>query len=338
MKHFANCFAVGLSLFAAAQGAAVAQAVITTPGGNVSLGVGLLGNLGAGSLPGGSNAGGAPYGIYYAPTMQDAIAPGCFCEGWGVSVNNSISGGASIDNPTPGNLSSLSFTSTASTATSVTQLGGTGLVISQAYAPSSASNVLFQDTVTLTNMGSTDLTDVKYARPDDWDIPPTEFNEYVTVQGVGAKDLIFSNDDGFCSVDPLVGCADILAGTDNVNFTKVGPTDQGSDFVFDFGTIAAGSSYTFNIFYGVGADEATTEAALGTVGAEVFALGYASNGPGGLANASSAVWAFGFSGVGGTAVLPPPTTSTTPEPSSWLLVASGVAGVATRLRRKISRS
>jgi hypothetical protein len=334
MKQNLNRIFAMLALFAVAEGAALAQAVITSPGGTVALGVGQLGNLGAGSLPAGSNDAGAPFGIYYAPTMQDGVAPGCFCEGWGVSVNGTTSGGASIDNPSPGNITLSSFASTASTATSITTLNGTGLQISQAFQPSASPEVLFEDVVTLTNTGSTALTDVSYARPTDWDIPPTEFDEYVTVAGVGATDLKFSNDNGFCSVDPLTPCADIIGGTDNVNFTKVGPTDQGSDFVFDFGTLAAGASTTFDIFYGVGANEATTLAALGAVSAEVFALGYASNGPDGSANTDSPVWAFGFAGVGGTPIEPVPPS--VPEPSTWVLFGTGLAGVATRVRSKLS--
>ena len=332
MKRIAYHIVAVLAVLAFVGGSALAQAVITSPSGTISLGVGQLGNLGAGSLPSTSNAPGLPYGIYYAPTNQDAVAPGCFCEGWGGSVNGTTSGGASIANPSPGNLTLVSFTSTATTATSITTLNGTGLQVSQAYSPSSAPEALFEDVVTLTNNGSTTLTNVSYARPTDWDIPPTEFDEYVTVGGVGATDLVFSNDNGFCSVDPLVACPDIIAGTDNVDFTKVGPTDQGSDFVFDFGSLTAGQSTTFDIFYGVGSDEANTVAALGTVGAEVYALGYASNGPGGTANTDSPVWAFGFSGVGGTPIEPVP-VAPVPEPTSLILLGSGLAGIIARRKR-----
>jgi hypothetical protein len=306
---------------------AFAQAVITS--GDVSLGVGLTGELGAGSLPSGSNDAGAMYGIYYAPTMQDAIAPGCFCEGWGVSINNTTSGYSANANGSSGTINSVSFTSTASTATAVTTLGSTGLQISQAYAPSAASNVLFEDTVTLTNTSGTAMTNVEYARAMDWDIPPTEFDEYVTIGGVGASDLVFSNDNGFCAPNPLGSCSEIVSGTTNVNFTTAGPTDQGSYFVFDFGTLAAGDSTTFDIFYGAGADNATVWSALGTVGAEVYALGY--NSSTGAPGFNDPTWAFGFSGVGGTPVTP----GVTPEPTTFMLLGTGLA---TLIGRKLRRS
>lgn len=323
---------VVLALVGASGLAAWGQAVITLPGGQVSLGVDALGALGAGSLPAGSNVPGGHYGIYYAPAKQDAIAPGCFCEGWGVSVNGTTAGYVGNDDGGTSNITGVSFASTSSTATSVVGLTGTGLQVTQAFAPSTANTVLFQDTVTLTNTGSTALTNVDYTRSMDWDIPPTEFDEYVSIGGVPASALLFSNDNGFCTPDPLVACSAILAGTTNTDFTTAGPTDQGSFFTFGLGSLAAGASTSFDIFYGAADNEADAFAALSTDSVEVYALGLASNGPGGAPNYNGATWAFGFAGVGGTA-LPPP--STTPEPSSILLVASGLLGGITTIRRRM---
>ena len=305
------------------------QAVITLPGGQVSLGIASLGQLGAGSIPSTSNntstTGGGyssmsfhEYGIYLTSQNADGIAPGCFCEGWGVSANG-VAGYAGNQNGGTSNLSSVSFNSTASTATSVVNLTGATLQVTQAYAPTTApgaSNVLFVDTVTLTNTGASALTDVRYARSMDWDINPTEFNEYITVGGLGANALLFSNDDGFCTPNPLAtgSCAAIVSGTSNVNFTKLGPADQGSFFSFGFGNLAAGASKTFYIYYGAGANEATSLGALTAIGAEVYTLGYASNGTGGTANINSGVWAFGFKGVGGT---PIGGAVTVPTLSTW---------------------
>ena len=125
-------------------------------------------------------------------------------------------------------------------------------------------------------------------------------------------------------------------GTTNTNFTKFGPADHGSFFTFDFGGLAAGETKTFDIFYGAAPSEDEAIAALTGVSAEVFALGYASNGPGGAPNlgapgsTSAGVWAFGFAGVGGT-----PIGGAVPEPSSFVLLGGGLllAAGCRRLRK-----
>jgi hypothetical protein len=268
---------------------------------------------------------------------NDSIAPGCFCEGWGVSADAAH---GQIGNANGGNhnITGVSFVSAASTATSVTTLNGSTLQVTQAYGPSAgAPTVLFDDDdkVTLTN---TDLVnaigDVKYTRAMDWDIQHTPFAEYVTIGGVGASALSFSNDNGFCSPDPTVPCGAIMSGTTNTDFTKKGPADHGSFFAFDFGGLAAGASKTFDIFYGAAPSEGEAIAALTGVSAEVFALGYASNGPGGAPNlgapgsTSAGVWAFGFAGVGGTPI------GGVPEPSSFVLLGGSALLLAFRRLRK----
>jgi hypothetical protein len=121
-----------------------AGAVITS--GAVSMGINDTGELNFGF----NLDTGLPFGIALAG-VGDGISPGCLCEGWGVAVNGSIAGGASRANPNPGNLTSVSFSSTASTATSVVTLTSLpALSVTQAYAPS-ASSALFENTVTITN-------------------------------------------------------------------------------------------------------------------------------------------------------------------------------------------
>jgi type IV pilus assembly protein PilY1 len=320
MKRLA-CFAVLLI----ATTVAWADAVITLPTGEVTIGVETLGALGPSV--------GIALNTMTAP--NDSIAPGCFCEGWGVSAD-AAHGQIGNANGGNSNITGVSFASTASTATSIVTLNGSSLQVTQAYGPSSgAPHALFQDTVTLTN---TDLVnaigDVKYTRAMDWDIEHTPFEEFVTIGGVGASALVFSNDDGFCAPDPTVPCSAILGGTTNTNFTKLGPTDQGSFFTFDFGGLAAGASKTFDIFYGAAPSEGEAIAALTGVSAEVFALGFASNGPNGGPNVGapgstdSGVWAFGFAGVGGTPI------GGTPEPSSFVLLGGGLLLLGLRRLRK----
>ena len=81
--------------------------------------------------------------------------------------------------------------------------------------------------------------------------------------GVGASALSFDQN-GSCTPDRLAPtdpihatatCNEIVSGTTNTNFTKLGPADQGSFFTFDFGGLAAGESKSFDIFYGAAPSE-----------------------------------------------------------------------------------
>lgn len=329
--------------------AAWGQAVITLPDGNVSLGVGAFGALGncAGSdcsgdvvasgtpgLPATSNDPGYPYGIYLKSQNADSVTPGCFCEGWGAAYNGTVQGNSSNSNGGNTNITGVSFASTSSTATSVVTIGG--LKITQAYAPAAgALTALFKDTVTITNTGATTLNNVEYARSTDWDINPTEFHEIETLGGWGATALTYSVNNGFCTDNPLtlasscgaIGTTKGSAWT-NTNFTQNGIADQGSSFLFNFGSLAAGGSDTFDIYYGAADNNAAALAALGGVGAEVYVLGYASNGPDGTANLDSGTWMFGFSGVGGKPI------TATPEPGTLSLCGIGLLGLAKSLRKR----
>jgi hypothetical protein len=159
---------------------------------------------------------------------RGGIMPGCLCEGWGASLG-ATTGWSANSNGGDNNVSLVSFVSTAATATSVVTVGSS-LTVTQAYGLS-ASNALVRNHVTLTNTSAVADT-VRYSRSMDWDIPPTEFNENVTIGGVGATRLIFSNDNGFATPNPLVHPGEWTPGTTNVNFTDNGPADHGAFFTF----------------------------------------------------------------------------------------------------------
>jgi hypothetical protein len=289
-----------------------ASASATLTFGDVRLGVQDLGALGGNGV-----------GISFAG-VGDAIMPGCLCEGWGASYGSvyGYSGNANGGNV---NVSALGFTSTATTAVSSVRVGSS-LSITQAYAPS-ASAGLFKNTVTLTNTGSSSIADVRYARAMDWDIPPTTFSEYVTINRGTSSNLLFSNDNGFATPNPLVNPDDRSSGTRNVSFVDSGPNDHGAFFTFGFGALAAGESKTFNIFYGATASESAALSALSTVGAEVFSLGQ--SGSGGQLTGSPATFIFGFSGVGGTPVIP-----AVPEPETYAMLLAGLGVLGAAARRK----
>jgi type IV pilus assembly protein PilY1 len=267
------------------------------------------------------------------PTWQDATSPGCFCEGWGVSVNNATSGFANVD--TDGGVTNLSVVgapaATASTFTTTTELTSLpGLTVRHAYAPAdNAPGALFKVEVTIRNDTNAAVTDVKYVRVMDWDVPPTEFDEYVTIRGTATTTLLEkSHLDGFASADPLDTSCDANGcgyGGVDVDFTDAGPADHGAYFRFNFGTIEAGAEYAFTIFYGAAGSEAAAEAARLAEGLELFSYGQSN---GGQRTGAPATYIFGFAGVGGT---PPPPV---PEPGSLALLGLGLVGLGAARRRR----
>lgn len=303
---------------------AMASAIITN--GTIGLGVDDEGQLNIGSTN--SSAGGTTnYGLRDIGTNWEATAQGCLCEGWGAAVAGT--GTTVYANNASGTSATLvSFASTASTATSiVTSVGGAALTVSHVYAPS-ASALLYQVEVTITNTSGADFTGgTLYRRVMDWDIEPTPFNEYSTIQGgAGAANVLFSSNNGFANSNPFSDGSGSIAG----DFVDFGPTDHGALFDFSFGALKAGESQKLTVFYGAAPTEASALAALGLVGAEVYSFGQSSRdrlgGTDGLRT-----FIFGFKGVGGTVV-----PGAVPEASTWMMMIAGfgIAGMSLRGRRR----
>jgi hypothetical protein len=177
-------------------------------------------------------------------------------------------------------------------------------VVTHAYGVSLAPN-LFQGNITITNTGSSTLSNVVYRRAMDWDVPLTEFAEYVTHKGVTANlesnggAIRYASNNGFASSDPLVHAGFRSSATVNTDFIDNGASDHGSVFDFAFGDLAAGESRTFNIFYGAAANEAAALSALKTINADVYSLGQSTDADGG-ANDDAPTFIFAFGGVGST--------------------------------------
>src|SRR6266540_5743765 len=204
------------------------------------------------------------------------------------------------------NLSATGFTSTADSATSVTKIADT-FEVTQDYHPSPATPNLYEVTVTIKNISSGKIGDLRYRRVMDWDVPPTTFNEYVTIHTGGASKVLYSSDDGFASADPLAGPSQLLFSEEA---TDSGPSDAGSLFDFGFGSLDAGASTSFTLLYGAAGAENDALSSLASAGAEIYSFGQPSSTDGptlGLPN----TFMFGAKGVGGTPVGAPSINSIT---------------------------
>ncbi|KNX39833.1 Autotransporter beta-domain protein [Roseovarius tolerans] len=283
---------------------ASAQAVIDN--GAVQLGINPAGNLVTGGI-----------GLTFLNTTAasgEALAPGCACEGWGVAdlttgefakagqsfgFSNIVSSGLTVTG------TGTDASSSGNAATSVTGIadGALSLQLTHDFAPS-ASSSLYEVDVIIENTGAGGVGDLVYRRAMDWDVPDTEFSEFVTIGGWPAANLIGSSDDGFADGNPNVALTTIAPDAVlNGNFTDSGPADHGSVFDFGFGTLAAGDTTEFQMFYGAAASEADAFVALGEVGAEVFSLGQPSSTDGDTLGTPH-TFIFGFAGVGGTPIGP----------------------------------
>lgn len=318
-----------LALLSAAN--AFAGAIITS--GPVALGINDEGHLNydVGNIVSNSTRTGLAI-LGNSGSYLDATSPGCFCEGWGVSFE-STSGYANVSTDSGvNNLSVLSFTSTASTATSTVAITSfPDLVVSQAYQPASIRpNELFENIVTITNKSARDLNNVRYVRVMDWDVPPTEFNEYVTIRGTATTSLLEeSHLNGFATANPLAIGTESGFGGLNVDVIDAGPRDHGARFLFNFGTIKAGESYSFSVYYGAAYDQATMLQALFDESIELYSLGQSN---GGQVTGSPYTYAFGFKGVGGIVIDP-----IIPEPSTVAFIAMGLLGGLVAVRRRFAK-
>jgi hypothetical protein len=230
-------------------------------------------------------------GLQYVPTGGDALIPGCWCEGWGIhDLLSGVAGWASVSNGgISSNLVVQEFDVTATTARSVVEIAGR-LRVTHDYRPSGDPR-LFEVRVRVENIGATDASLV-YRRAMDWDVPPTEFDEFVTVQGT-APYLLDVTNDGFSYVDPREPLWDLgHRGT----FVDAGPTDHGAAFDLSLGELEPGETADLTLFYGAAATEAGALTALGTVGAHIYSLGQP-NTPDGARLGTPNTFMFGIRGA-----------------------------------------
>ena len=226
-------------------------------------------------------------GLEHVPTGAEGLINGCWCEGWGVADRAAgLSGFASVGNGGVSHaLTVTDFTVTTETADSTVEIGDR-LRVRHLYRPSPRPE-LYEVDLTVENIGAA-AADVVYRRAMDWDVPPTEFDEFVTVHGAHPR-LLDATDNGFNNVDPLLPLYDLGA---RGAFADVGPDDRGAAFDFSLGTLAPGERTTLTMFYGAASSEAAALAALDAVGADLYSLGQ-SNTPDGPTLGTPTTFMFG---------------------------------------------
>jgi type IV pilus assembly protein PilY1 len=340
-KHALAAACFGALLFAYSDSAR-AGAVLTS--GNVTIGINPEGNLidqgpeGVIPTPLPTGSEGNRFSVFLKD-VGDALSPGCACEAWGASAGSTV-GHAGVSNGGISNITVDSFNSTSTTATSVTHLTSlAALEITQHYQPSKSA-ALFEDVVTIKNTGATTLTDVRYSRTMDWDIPPNEFSEFVTIKGTTTtSQLLHSGDNGFATPDPTSTSFSSLVA-DKTDATDSGPADHGFAVAFGFGDLEPGATKTFSIFYGADYTETKALEALGTVGAELYSLGQTAKD-----KDNTPTFIFAFKGVGGVVIEPPPDGGggggggAVPLPAAaWMgLSTLGGLGVVRKIRRRLAK-
>ncbi len=308
-------------------GVASAQGILTSVNGLVQIGINDDGSLNR-FVPSSGDVRGIAYD-FGSGNFRDALSPGCYCESWGVAGNGS--GGQVGQSTGNSNISVYGAGSTLTSFTSNTELGSTGLTVTQTYTLSSenATGALFKNSIVLTNTTGATITDLRFARAMDWDVPPTEFSEFVTHVGTGTTlSLLRSTDDGFAFADPMSAVSNGGLGAPVDADGTTGPYDHGSLFVFGFGDLLAGQSYKLNIFYGAAGNKAGAISLLSTIAPQLYSLGQSTT-SGSAPDDSAPTFIFAFNGVGGDVVVPG-----VPEASTWAMMLLGFGGLGGMLRSR----
>jgi hypothetical protein len=312
-------FAAAASILLFAGNRALAQADINN--GIVRVGVSPLGSMGVNPAINTPVSSAGPGSVSYVtlrymPTNCEADSGGVLEERWGVADTLTSQSGGSLGGGNT-NLVAGSFTSTASSAVATVTAAGV-FQVTHDFHPSSHPNV-YEITVTIQNISASSVN-VRYRRAFQWDIEPTRFQEFITLQGSSQPGVLSFTDLGNAAVNPMT--APPGTSGDVVN-QGPGPTMSGFTLTLDLGTLAPGGSTVNRFYYGATGDRASAVSAVTSLGISVYALGHPDTTP---ANAGTPnTFLFGFI-AGPPAAAPAPPPAPTPPPAPPPAPAEGPEG------------
>jgi hypothetical protein len=261
--------------------------LVVTGGAIISNGVVTLGILDAGHLNIADDTGVSPGVTGIRWNDIEATSWGCPCEGWGASASGTgavgVFSGWANDSSGSSNIAAepIVVVGLDEALTDVKITTGP-LRVTHYYEPAPETVNLYVATVTYENTDAVEsLTELRYRRVMDWDIPPSTFSECVSIDTGEAVSLEYASDNGFVTSDPLSNpIGDFLAfecplGVGCPVFDS-GPQDHGAVFQFLFKNsdlslvqLGPGEKFTFKIYYGGAGNKEDATAALAAVEAEV---------------------------------------------------------------------